>query len=358
MNILHIAYFGRYGKVTGICEAVMNLTNRQKELGHQVQIIVPFDHPYVDGKTVIFAHSFGDVMDSVRNFVPDIVVFNGFYDRYQIELSFYLKIKKIPYLLVFHGGASAGNAQKNWIKKKVANLLMFNRFVRWAERVVYLTEKEHESSIFNRINPNYTIIPNGVNIPEKVTLSDAHNVIRIVFLSRLDWQGKGLDVLYYAMKMLYEKGFVDKVQFIFYGPKESEECEKLFSFGSFSIYGGYVIGEDKDRAFRNADLFILPSRSEGMPVTVLEALSYGVPCIITPETNMAELIEQHNCGWVVNLSSSSICNSIERIVLQLHKERKELFDNAVATARMFDWKKIAERTINLYSEIISSKKQQ
>lgn len=353
-----MAYFGRFGKVTGISEAVMNLAHRQKELGHKVQIIVPFDHPYVDGKTVIFAHSFGDVMDTVRGFVPDIVVFNGFYDRYQIELSFYLKIKKIPYLLVFHGGASADNAQKNWLKKKVANLLMFNRFVRWAERVVYLTEKEHESSIFNRINSNYAIIPNGVNIPEKVTLSETHNVIRIVFLSRLDWHGKGLDVLYDAMKTLYENEFVNKVQFVFYGLKEDEECEKLFCFGTFSIYGGCVTGEDKDRAYRNADLFILPSRSEGMPVAVLEALSYGVPCIITPETNMAELIKQHNCGWVVNLSASDICSSIERIVLQFHKERKELFDNAIATARMFDWKKIAERTINLYSETISSIKKQ
>lgn len=356
MKILHVAYFGRFGKVTGIGEAVMNLVHHQQELGHQVQILIPFNHPFVDKVTVHYARSFSHAIANIKRFSPDIVVFDGLYDKYQIRLSFYLKVKHIPYILVFHGGASADNAKKNWIKKKVANWLLFNRFVKWAERVVYLSANERAKSVFTRQNSMSAIIPNGVNLPENITMGDMADRIRIVFLSRLDWYGKGLDVLCDAMKLLSQKKIDDKVQFVFYGPKESAECERLFDFGNFSIYGGYVTGEEKNKAFQNADIFILPSRSEGMPVAVLEALSYGVPCIVTPETNMAELVENNHCGWVVYLSATDICNTIEKIIVQFSCEREHLFKNAIATAQLFDWREVAKKSIRMYEEVIVSKK--
>lgn len=355
MKILHIAYFGKFGEVTGIVEAVSNLAHKQREMGHQVKIMIPFKHPLVDGKTVFFMHSLNCAISSLKAFSPDIVVFNCFYYKYQIQLSFYLKIRHIPYVLVFHGGASADNAKKNWLKKKVANLVLFNRFVKWAERVVYLSENEKEKSIFPKQNPKWAIIPNGVNIPDIVPLGVLHEKIRIVYISRLDWHGKGLDILCSAIKLLYEKGYGNRVQFCFYGTKKSADCDKLFQFGSFSMYGGYVSGRDKDKALRSANVFILPSRSEGMPLAVLEALSYGVPCIVTRETNMADLIKTHNCGWVVQLSASDICNKIETIIAEYPSKRESLFRNAINTARLFDWNVVAKQSVNLYLNISNQK---
>lgn len=358
MKILHIAYFGRFGKVTGIGEAVMNLVHHQQALRHDVRVLIPFNHPFVDDKTVFFAYSFSYAISVVKNFAPDVVVFDGLYDKYQIRMSLYLKAKRIPYVLVFHGGASADNAKKNWIKKKAANILLFNRFVRWAERVVYLSGNEKEKSIFSKQNPKFAIIPNGVNLPDNIVLKDLPDRIKIVFLSRLDWQGKGLDILCEAMNRLCQGELRSKVQFLFYGPKETADCERLFEFGDFSLYKGYVTGEDKSKAFRSADIFILPSRSEGMPVAVLEALSYGVPCIVTPETNMAELVENHHCGWVVYLSASDICNSIKKIISRFPHERETLFANALATARLYDWRTVAEQSIALYTEVVTKTKEQ
>ena len=352
MKILHVAYFGRFGKVTGICEAVMNMVRHQQQLGHQVKVLIPFSHPSVDNKTVFFTCSLGYGLKFIKDYAPDIVVFDGLYDKYQIRLSFYLKANHLPYVLVFHGGASSDNAKKNALKKKVANYLLFNRFVKWAERVVYLSENEKRKSIFNKQNPNDAIIPNGVTLPANVELRKLDSKIRIIFLSRLDWYGKGLDVLCDAIRQLSDKGYTHCLEFCFYGPKENPNCERLFEYGTLSVYGGYVTGEKKNEAFRNADIFILPSRSEGMPVTVLEALSYGVPCIVTPETNMAELIEINHCGWVVSLSASDICNTIEQIVAQFEQQRSRLFVNCIKTAKSFDWNVIAEQSIDLYKEIL------
>ena len=54
MKILHIAYFGRHGIVTGIVEAVINMTECQRKLGHDVRTYIPFRHPMQDGKNIYY----------------------------------------------------------------------------------------------------------------------------------------------------------------------------------------------------------------------------------------------------------------------------------------------------------------
>ena len=354
MKIAHIAYFGRYGKITGIVEAVTNMVDSQRKLGHDVRTYIPFEHPLQDGENVYYIKSFGYLAGSIREFKPDIVVFDGFYDKYQIRLSFLLKFLSIPYIIVFHGGASSDNAKKNWIKKKVANILFFNRFVRWANRVVYLSENEKSRSIFLNTNKRSSILPNGVKIDKDISYKGYSGKLKILFLSRLDWKGKGLDVLCDAIRMLYEGGYSNKVEFFFFGTKESVDCDKLFVFGEMTKYCGYVSGDEKKEAFKSSDIFILPSRSEGMPVAVLEDLSFGMPCIVTPETNMATLIEDNECGWVVYLSAKDIFNTIVNAIDTFPSKCQLYFDNCIDTASQFDWDFLAEKSIEIYKKTINN----
>lgn len=354
MKIAHIAYFGRYGKITGIVEAVTNMTESQRKLGHEVRTYIPFKHPLQDGKKVFYIESFKYLIHSIWKYKPDIVVFDGFYDKYQIRMSFLLKCLRIPYVIVFHGGASSDNAKKNWLKKRVANILFFNRFVRWANRVVYLSENEKSKSVFHKCNPYYSIIPNGVNLPNNLVFKINEGRIRILFFSRLDWYGKGLDVLNQALEMLFKKGYGSKIEFLFYGSKESKECDELFRYDDMTKYCGYVTGREKELAYRDADLFILPSRSEGMPIAVLEALSYGLPCIVTPETNMASIIENGHCGWVVNLNSQTLYETFKSIINKFYLNHEQYFYNSIEASKQFDWKVIAEESIKIYNKVISN----
>ena len=354
MKILHIAYFGRQGTITGIVESVMNISQKQREIGHDVIVMIPFNHPLVDNKNVFYSCSFWQAIARIKGFSPHIVVFDGFYDKYQIRFSWYLKWCGIPYVVVFHGGESADNMKKNWLKKRIANCLFFNRFVKWAKSVIYLSENEKNKSVFSKINPNYNIIPNGVNIPININPKEAKSdKISFLYLSRLDWHGKGLDVFCDALKLLFDAGYESKVCFEFYGTKESIETEKLFQFGNMTKYEGYVTGKEKEAAYRNADIFILPSRSEGMPMVVLEALSFGLPCIVTPETNMATLIEENKCGWVVNLSPQDVSNIIKEAAEDYLINQDNYYYNSVKAAQLFDWSIIAEKSISVYKRILN-----
>lgn len=353
MKIVHIAYFGRYGKITGIVEAVTNMTESQRKLGHDVRTYIPFKHPLQDGKNIFYIESFRYLTYAIKNYKPDIVVFDGFYDKYQIRLSCLLRWLHIPYVIVFHGGASLENAKKNWLKKRIANILLFNRFVRWANRVVYLSENEKSRSIFLKENKHTSVLPNGVRINKDVSCKLFDGKLKILFLSRLDWKGKGLDVLCDAIEMLYKAGYANKVEFLFYGMKESVDCEKLFSYGDMTKYCGYVTGQEKEFAYRSSDIFILPSRSEGMPVAILEALSYGLPCIVTPETNMAGIIEEGQCGWVVNLDAHELFDTLKKIVVDFPLCQERYYNKSIETAKQFDWEVIAAKSLNVYSKVIN-----
>lgn len=120
----------------------------------------------------------------------------------------------------------------------------------------------------------------------------------VSYVGRIDYYGKGIDLLLDAIKMLREEGWSEKIRFSFFGGKYDETPSLINEFKPMAEWYGFVSGEDKSKAYNNAHVFILPSRSEGMPVSILEALSFGAPCIVTPETNMANVISENGCGWV------------------------------------------------------------
>ena len=66
---------------------------------------------------------------------------------------------------------------------------------------------------------------------------------------------------------------------------------------------------------------IQPSRSEGMPSTVLEALSMGVPVAATKETNILDILEKSNAGWEINHNTGNISN----FFLKIEKNKKKIF---------------------------------
>lgn len=355
MKILHIAYFGKTGKLNGIYEAVTCLANAQIKLSNEVKIAITTKQSVVDEHFIYYTPSTKEFKELLDSYKPDIVVFNSLYEIQQITFSHLLRKRSIPYVLVFHGGASRDNAKKGWLKKKIANLLLFNWFIHQAKAVVYLSKNEYKKSVFKRINNNYTILPNGVNVPNNLPLSRiVSDKLNITFLSRIDYYGKGIDVLLEAVKILQDDGWDDKIEFNFYGNKYDESYKLLLEYGDFVKYHGFVAGNEKAEVLRKASVNILPSRSEGMPMTILEALSYGCPCIVTPMTNMAELIKDNHCGWVIDLTAASIVQTIKEAYEELSVNPNKYVDECRKTAEKFSWDNVANKSIQFYQKILSN----
>lgn len=132
------------------------------------------------------------------------------------------------------------------------------------------------------------VIHNAVPIPKKNCTQ--YGSRRVLFMGRLA-ERKSPDVLLRAaVKILKE--FPD-AHFTFAGDGDVERYKALareLGIDGSCTFAGWVSGEGREKLFRESDIYCLPSKNEGMPMSVLEAMSYGLPVITTPVGGIPQVI--------------------------------------------------------------------
>lgn len=284
---------------------------------------------------------------------PDLVVFHEIYKTKYIALSKECAKNQIKYIIVPHGSLNKKAQQEKKIKKIIANKLMFNSFVKNADAIQFLTKEEQESSIYN--GKHAIISGNGVDS----TISNGYekqNEKRIVYIGRYQTKVKGLDILVKIIGENQRWFRKNNVKIDLYGRDSSggkEEIEELVSKGEISdiiSINDAVYDKDKIELLRKSCAYIQLSRREGQPMSIIEALSCGLPCIVSTGTNFADYVNRNKCGFGC-LNEAQIIDSIKTVCLNDAK-RKRLSDNAIKAAkRDFLLGVITEKKISQYEEI-------
>lgn len=362
MNIVHVADFGVSNSINGIANVVLALEKGQKDQGNNVWVVLLQENDIVNTKTnFLYIDSSHSFLKFIKEKKPDIIIFHSLYKIKFITYSLILLKFKIPYLIEFHGGSSVFNMRKHFKTKKLANLLFYNFFVNHSAGLIYLNSQELEDSIFKKNKVNKVIIPNGVYLQNSIipsTKNEEIKKIEIIYLSRIDIHHKGLDLLTKAIAILKNKGYSDLIHFSFYGnAKNSDDFIKLLMpCGDMVKYNGSVFGEKKNKVLENADIFILTSRYEGMPMAILEALAYSCPCIVTKETNMSDIIINNNAGWITTHNPEDIARTIEQAYKDYLASPLKYKINSYNAVKCFNWPEIVKDSINKYKKLINAKK--
>ena len=121
----------------------------------------------------------------------------------------------------------------------------------------------------------------------------------------------------------------------------------------FSFSDG-VYGEEKKQLILDSDVFLIPSRFEGHPMALIEALSLGLPCVATTGSNMREQIEKSNSGWTANNNADSITNALIKMI-NSSDNYYEISKNAIELAMTFEWKKIALNNHLLFQSVLDGR---
>lgn len=290
---------------------------------------------------------------------PDIVVFHETYRFQYLKLYRQLLNGKIPYIIVPHGELNSSAQRKGWLKKKIANLFFFKGFINSALAIQTLSLKEKETTKFR---PLKFVSTNGVLIPSCEKQSFNTNKIIFSYIGRLSIYNKGLDLLLEAIYL--KKAFLksNHCEFHLYGPpstnntiKRIVRMIKKYKVEDIVFLHNAVYGEEKYKVLQLSDVFIQTSRSEGMPTGLLEALAFGMPCLITVGTSLGELVSNNDCGWVANIDVKSISSLLETAVNDKAKFLAKSKNSKQLIANNFDWETIAYDTINAYKNLISKK---
>ena len=332
-------------KISGIRPALLNVNDTRQLDEEEVE---SFDFDFISEYKPI------DELDEPYN-NPDIVVFHGVYITKYIHIYRKLLKRNIPYIIVPRASLTLGAQKQKRLKKIVGNVLLFNRFINNACSIHYLTNNEMKlSSAFRQ---KHFIVGNGVHIPQAYA-KKTDKGSNITFIGRYDINHKGLDILmeslHHVKKELNQYNPSIRLFGSDYNGGQNYLENKISEYGLEGICTVHspVFGEAKHKVLMDTDIFISPSRFEGHPMAVIEAMAYGIPCILTDGTNMLDVLERYDAGWTATLDARDLA----RVILSAVGDKDAIYAKGQNARRLaeenYSWEQIAEQTVGYYSQLL------
>lgn len=297
-------------------------------------------------------HMSDDVLD---NF--DLFVFHGLYFYKYLGLAKRILSKGKRYFVKPHSSLIIDAQKKSRLKKTLANILFFKKFVNHAAAVIFTNKDEAKNSI--QWNPNAIYEGNGIASIQTNNKKNRGKVkpYQLVYLSRIDFSHKGTDILLDALHLLKHDKKINDINLSFYGKgSEREESMLINRIKKLNLpsvsFEGAIYGKEKNDMLSEKDIFILTSRYEGFPMAVLEALDSGLPCLVTKGVNMTSIIEKYQVGWECETNPVDVANLIYSVL-----ETDELIvDNMSEHARKYilekhDWPSLVKHSESIYLSV-------
>lgn len=221
-----------------------------------------------------------------------------------------------------------------------------------ADQVIVLSKEWAEFFSNNVCDSNKIIIlHNGVILPEyvKKNYSD-HNVL---FLGRLGKRKGTYDLLKVIPDVLKK---IPDVMFYFGGDGDIEQCSKIAVKEGFSEhikFLGWVRGDEKNSYLDKCSIFVLPSYHEGMPMSVLEAMSYGLATISTNAGGIPQIIDNGVDGIRIDAGDiNALAKNIESLLLNQEYKTKIAIRGSEKIKSVFNAKSNIIDLCKIYREII------
>ena len=316
----------------GISEVVRALSSAQRDAGDSPRVLSIEDDgeaigPWPAGSPEFLSacHFPGmivlpDMDERLDQINPQVLHTHGIWTYLSIGVPRWARKHNCPYIVSPHGMLDSWALENSRLKKKVAAALYERRHLKRAACLHALCASEADSiRKFGLKNPIATI-PNGIEIPEGRDLSSRYSAEKkiMLFLGRLHPK-KGLENALQAWaaasKSSSAGGDQKNWQFVIAGWDQGDHevklkqlCEELgLSFaevpakqflsldagsgqlsGFSVVFVGPLFGEPKAQLLERANVFILPSFSEGLPMSILEAWAYELPVVMTDYCNLPE----------------------------------------------------------------------
>lgn len=361
MRIVHVVALQR---ASGAAAVVIEVAKYLTEIGHEVAIVSSSKvdrgmEALIPNKVVVVPappiHTMSrslEINDTVFSRIlnqADVVHFHGVYSPVHFVLARACALRGIPYVVSPHGNLMREARRHRGLKKAMAIRTYVSKMIAEAQALHVLSPTEaqdvQEVSACGRV----WIIPNGINI--RSVPSGFRFVTRdrfvITFLGRLDVHHKGLDLFLDAVGLIADTLRQTAAQVRLVGPYQrasdmnqiERQCKRL-AIEDVVTVAGPRYGPEKWAELSRASLFIHTSRYEGMPIAVLEAMAIGLPCIVTPGTNMGE-IGSEGAGWLVDPRPARIAELLEHVVSLPRQELDAIGARAQElVASRFSWDRV------------------
>lgn len=291
----------------------------------------------------------------------DVVHIFGLYDLLGPAVAHECRKRKIPYLIEPIGMFVP--IVRNIFLKRVYHAQWGKEMLAGAAVLIATAEQEVEELAAGGI-PHTKILlrRNGVvaprQLPERGEFRGEHGIpagaLLILFLGRLSAK-KSPDLLLESFAQLPEAIDGKKVWLAFVGPDESgmrgrlQELARAKKVDSRVVFSGPVFGNRKWSAYRDADVFVLPSQNENFGNSAAEAAACGTPVVITENCGVAPLLDGIAARVVVH-ETTAVAQAVKEILSNLEL-RIGLSAGGRAAASRLGWDEPVYAMEQIYAEL-------
>ena len=201
------------------------------------------------------------------------------------------------------------------------------------------------------------VIPDGLDLSrfEPTRRDPCPKRVRILTIGRLIPR-KGFQFLIGALPQIAESASHDfEIEIVGDGPYQKELLKLAadLNVAEHIRFAGSVPYSELPQKYRDADIFILPSLAEGMPLVVLEAMGTGLPIAASRVQGIEELVADDVNGALFDPGDADgLARSLVKLI-NAGKGRIEMGKTSVERVKPYDWKHIADAYLALYADILA-----
>lgn len=381
MRILNIcAYTWAIG---GPARIIYDHTTEVLKQGHQVDILSPMTpgekmYPVPDGARLIECARTTPISNFYREFSIDMYQYlKKHIHRYDVihmhgiwhfgSLAPFLIPSNAVMVITIHGLLDKWAVAHSKWKKDLVTLLYQRRLLGRADLIqINNTDEEEDVIRYLGYRPkNMVIVPNGMkldeytrsHLPAKGIFRAKHGIRTdqqmVLFMGRLNIK-KGLDLLLPAFNKVHEQ--LPGAILILAGPDdgyqaETEEFIRKHNLGDRIKLVGMLTDTIKKEALADADLFVLPSYSEGFSIAVLEAMTSGVPALVSDRVGFGDYIGRYEAAFLAPLNSEGVAEGLLKI-LQDRTYAEAIANRAYnMVTENFDIRVVANQLLEEYKKV-------
>lgn len=266
----------------------------------------------------------------------------------------------VPYVISPQGGYSQGilHGRHRWFKSPWMRLRE-GPYARGAAFLHSVSGREADGLRVAFPGAPIVVIPAGVDappLPEATHRAGRHaSPKELVYLGRMVVSQKGLDVLLHGYADFLKRRGDRHTRLVLIGPDfqggraRLEALARTLGISDRITMRGPVFGSEKWDCLSGAYAFVHPSRWEGLPNAVMEAMAASCPVLVTPGTNVSELVSRYSAGVAVDCVAEAVSRGLESLVeisddryVQMSQRARQLVDEH------FSWSITAERMARAY----------
>jgi glycosyltransferase involved in cell wall biosynthesis len=260
------------------------------------------------------------------------------------------QLLKIPIVYTVHGTNALDLKKKNivyYIEKFLYTIIKYDAEISVSKKILHYKNKNVP-----------IIIPNGVDIDKFSCKNTKHldkNIFKILFVGRMD-KVKGIDILIQAIKKIALSDTINRkiqLHLIGYGYEKytlsqlttSLELEKII------LFKGKKMNSALTEEYCSSNLFILPSLSEGQPLTLLEAWAAKLPVIVTDVGDNKYFVKNKINGYLIPPKDvDALAKAILEAINNPQLKEMGITGHKLVTKK-YSWNNVTKKTYELYKTI-------